>query len=137
MAGSKADELEARVLDHLFKGGAAPALTALSTVYVALYTVVPTDAAGSGTEASGNGYARAAVPAANWTRSGTTPTQVLNNADVLFPACSGSSYTIVGWALWDAASAGNRLYWGDCTSTTMNVGDVPRFPANSLVVTED
>jgi hypothetical protein len=35
MAGSKTDALEQRLLDHLFKGGGTPALTALSTVYVA------------------------------------------------------------------------------------------------------
>jgi len=57
MAGSKTDAFEARILDHIFKGGATPALTALSTVYVALYTVVPSDSAG-GTEVAGSAYAR-------------------------------------------------------------------------------
>lgn len=134
MAGSKTDAFEARLLDHIFKGGATPALGALSTVYVALYTAVPSDSA-TGTEVSGSSYARQPVAAAAWTRSGTT--QVANNAEIAFPAVTTTGYTVVGWAIWDAVTAGNQLYWGDCTSTTMNVGDVPRFAANALVISED
>jgi len=133
MAGSKTDALEQRILDHLFKGGATPALTALSTVYIALYTSVPSDSA-AGTEVSGSAYARAAVASAAWTRTGS---QVANNAEVAFPAVTGSAYTVVGWAVMDASTSGNQLYWGDCTSTTMNVGDVPRFAANALTINED
>jgi hypothetical protein len=39
--------------------------------------------------------------------------------------------------LMDALTVGNMLYWGDCTSTVMNVSDVPRFAASSITVTED
>jgi len=133
MAGSKVDALEARVLDHIFKGGATPALTALSTVYVALFTGVPSDSS-AGTEVSGSSYARQAVAAAGWTRTGSS---ISNNAEVAFPAVTSSAYTVVGWAIYDASTAGNQLYWGDCTSTTMNVGDIPRFAASALTVTED
>ena len=133
MAGSKTDALEARLIDHLFKGGATPALTALSTVYVALYTSVPSDSA-AGTEVAGSSYARQAVAAAAWTR---TAGSISNNAEVAFPAVTGSAYTVVGWAILDASSAGNQLYWGDCASTTMNVGDIPRFAPSSLTVAED
>jgi hypothetical protein len=133
MAGSKTDALEQRILDHLFKGGATPALTALSTVYVALYTVVPTDST-AGTEVSGSSYARQAVASAAWTR---TNSQIANNAEIAFPAVTGSAYTVVGWAIMDASSSGNQLYWGDCTSTTMNVGDIPRFAPSALTVSED
>jgi hypothetical protein len=133
MAGSKTDALEQRLLDHLFKGAATPALGALSTVYVALYTVVPTDAT-TGTEVTGSSYARQAVAAAAWTR---TASSIANNAEIAFPAVTGSAYTVVGWAIMDALTVGNQLYWGDCTSTTMNVGDIPRFAASALTITED
>lgn len=133
MAGSKTDALEQRILDHIFKGGATPALTALSTVYVALYTAVPSDAA-TGTEVSGSSYARQAVAAAAWTR---TASSISNNAEVAFPAVTASAYTVVGWAIMDAVTTGNQLYWGDCTSTTMNVGDIPRFAPSALTITED
>lgn len=133
MAGSKTDAFEARLLDHIFKGGATPALPALSTVYVALYTAVPSDSA-AGTEVSGSSYARQAVASAAWTR---TAASISNNVEVAFPTVTGSAYTVVGWAIMDAVSAGNQLYWGDTTSTVMNVGDVARFAPSGLTITED
>jgi hypothetical protein len=133
MAGSKTDALEARLLDHLFKGAATPALSALSTVYVALHTAAPSDGS-AGTEVSGSSYARQAVAAAAWTR---TVSQIANNAEVAFPAVTATPYTVVGWMIYDALSSGNALYWGDTTSTTMNIGDVPRFAIGALTVSED
>ena len=53
MAGFS-DYLEDKVLDHVFGG---TAYTAPSTLYVALYTVAPTDT-GGGTEVLGRGYSR-------------------------------------------------------------------------------
>jgi hypothetical protein len=133
MAGSKTDAFETRLLNHIFKGGATPAFTALSTVYVALMTTVPSDSS-AGVEVTGSSYARASVAAASW----TTPTnQVQNSVEVVFPAVTGSAYTVVGWAIFDATTSGNMLYWGDTTSTTMNVGDVPRFAPNAITITED
>jgi hypothetical protein len=134
MAGSKVDALEQRILDHLFKGGATPALTALSTVYVALFTAAPSDSA-AGTEVTGSSYARVAVAAAAWTRTGS---QIANNAEIAFPAVTSAAYTVVGWALMDALTVGNMLYWGDISpSVTMNVSDVPRFATGALTVNED
>jgi hypothetical protein len=133
MAGSKTDALEARLLDHLFKGAATPALSALSTVYVALYTAVPSDGA-AGTEVTGSSYARVAVAAAAWTRTGSS---IANNAEVAFPQVTATPYTVLGWAIMDASTSGNQLYWGDTASTTMNVGDVPRFAPSAITVTED
>jgi hypothetical protein len=133
MAGSKTDALEVRFLDHLFKGAATPALGALSTVYVALYTAVPSDPSG-GTEVTGSGYARQAVAAAAWTRTGSS---ISNNAEVAFPTVTGTPYTVVGWAIMDALTVGNMLYWGDTTSTVMSVGDVARFAASGITITED
>jgi hypothetical protein len=60
-----------------------------------------------------------------------------NNAEVAFPAVTSTPYTVVGWAIMDAASSGNQLYWGDCTSTVMSVGDIPRFAPSAITVTED
>ena len=135
MAGSKTDAFKARLIDYLFKGGATPALTALSTVYVALYTAVPSDAA-VGTEVAGSAYARQAIAAAGWTHTAGSNT-VSNTSEIAFPAVTGSSYTVVGWAIMDALTAGNQLYWGDCPSTTMGVGDIPRFAPGALTITED
>jgi hypothetical protein len=133
MAGSKTDAFEQRLLDHIFKNGATPALPALATVYVALYTAVPSDAS-AGTEVTGSGYARQAVAAASWTR---TVSSVSNNVEVAFPTVITTPYTVVGWAIMDALTVGNMLYWGDTTSTVMNVGDVARFAPSGLTITED
>jgi hypothetical protein len=134
VAGSKTDAFEARLIDHIFKGGATPALSALSTVYVALYTVVPSDSA-TGTEVTGSAYARVAVASASWTR---TAGSISNNVEIAFPTVTTSAYTVVGWAILDASTSGNQLYWGDVSpSVTMNVGDTPRFAANQLTITED
>lgn len=133
MAGSKTDALEARLLDHLFKGAATPALGALGTVYIGLHTAVPSDST-AGTEVSGSSYARQAVAAAGWTR---TAGSISNNAEVAFPAVTATPYTVVGWGVYDAVTAGNFLYWGDTASTVMNVGDIPRFAPSAITVTED
>jgi hypothetical protein len=133
VSGSKSNDLEARLLDHLFKGGATPALTALSTVYVALYTSVPSDST-TGTEVSGSGYARLSTGSSQWTRAAGS---LYNNSELIWAVVTGTPYTVVGWAIWDASSGGNRLYWGDCTSTTFAVGEYPRIGANGLYVTED
>src|SRR5262249_13795482 len=102
-------------------------------VYVALFTVTPTDASG-GTEVAGSSYVRQAVAAAAWTR---TNSQMANNAEIAFPAVTGSSYTVIGWAIIDAPTTRHMLVSGDTTSTIMNVGDIPRFAAGALTVTED
>jgi hypothetical protein len=135
MAGSKSDSLESRILNALFKN---TAITSTASVYVRLMTDVPTDST-AGTEVNGSGYVSGgvAVAAANWTVSGTSPTQVQNNAEIAFATVATVSYTVRGWEIWDSNSGGNRLYWGDCTQTTMNIGDTPRFAANQLTVTED
>jgi len=74
------------------------------------------------------------VASANWTRTGNS---VTNNADIAFPTVTSTAYTVVGWAILDASSSGNQLYWGDTTSTLMSVGDTPRFSTGFLTVTED
>ena len=136
MAGSKTDALEARFLDHLFKNGATPALAALGTVYVALWvTAAPSDTGTAGAEVTGSAYARVAVAAAGWNRSGSSVTNV---SDIVFPTVTGSAYTVVGWAIFDAATGTtNMLFWGDTSSTLMNVGDTPRFASGALTITED
>ena len=65
------DYLENKVLGHVFGG---TAYTAPTTLYVALYTVAPSDT-GGGTEVSGGGYAR---QTSTFTVSGTNPTEATN-----------------------------------------------------------
>lgn len=115
MASGKSDFAENKILDAVF--GAA-LLGAPGTWYVALFTAAPSDA-GGGTEATGGGYARLAVP--NTTGAGNT----FNNAagglkenaiDFVWPVSTGAwsaGAPIVAAAFFDAATGGNMWYWGD------------------------
>lgn len=129
MAGSFSDYLETKLLDHTFRN---TAFTSPTTIYVALFTVAPTDA-GGGTEVSGNAYARTS---AAFTVSGTT-TLATNSADVDFPTASGGNWgTIVAVGLFDASTSGNFLAWADlATDRTINDGDIFRIPAGDLDIT--
>jgi len=134
MAGSKSNYLELELLDHVL-GNAA--YSAPGTVWVALYTVAPTDA-GGGTEATGGSYARVAVVNndTNWpAASGGAKS---NGAAVTFPQASASWGTVVAFAILDAASSGNFLYWGDLTANkVIDTGDTPSFAIGDIDITED
>lgn len=145
MAG-KSDYLENKFIDFLFRG---QAFTAPANIYVGLLTAAPSDS-GGGTEVSGGGYARVAVSGtlANWagtqaagssTVSTGTGGQTSNNGSINFPAPTANWGTITHFALYDATSSGNLLYWGALTSSkTVNNGDAaPAFAAGALTVTED
>lgn len=131
MAGSKADYLENELLDHVFgKGSYTP-----PNIYVALFTVAPTDS-GGGTEVSGGSYARVAAAAAKWNVASGGATA--NASDITFPEATASWGTVVAFALFDAATAGNMLYWGDLTtSKAIGSGDTAKFAAGDLDVSED
>jgi len=134
MAGSKSDYLEDALLDHVLGDDS---YSAPATVYVALFTEAPTDA-GGGTEVSGGSYARVAVTnnLTNWpAASGGAKS---NGTEITFPQASGDWGTVVAFAIFDAASDGNMLYWGDLTnSKTIQNGDTAKFAVGDLDITED
>lgn len=132
MAGSKADYLELELLK--WATGQVNDLGTAATPYIALFTVAPTDA-GGGTEVVGGSYARQdssgdwAAPAAG---------AVSNNAEIAFPQASADWGTVVAFAIMDAVSGGNFLYWADLTaSKTVNSGDTFKFPIGNIDLTED
>ena len=125
------DYLEDKVLKHVF---ANTAYTSPTTLYVALFTVAPTDA-GGGTEVttSGSAYARQVMA---FNVSGSNPTQATNSGAVEFPTATSNWGTIVAAAVFDAASGGNMLAWANLTANkTISSGDVFRFPASNFTVT--
>jgi hypothetical protein len=66
--------------------------------------------------------------------SGTTT----NSADVTFPTPSGSWGACTHFGVFDAASAGNLLYWAALSQTeTPLSGNIVKFLASSLTITED
>lgn len=128
MAGFS-DYLEDKVLDHVFGG---TAYTAPSTLYVALYTVAPTDT-GGGTEVSGGAYAR---QTAAFTVSGTSPTTASNSAAVEYPTATADYGTVVAVGIFDALSGGNLLAYANLdTSKVVSTGDVFRFNTGDLDIT--
>jgi len=131
MAGSKSDYLENEVIDHVFgKGSYTP-----PTIYVALFTVAPTDV-GGGTEVSGGSYARVATDSNDWDAAASGATA--NAGDITFPEATGDWGEVVAFALFDADTGGNMLYWGDLTaSKSINSGDTAKFATGDLDVSED
>ena len=128
MAGFS-DYLEDKVLDHVFGGNA---YTAPTTLYVALYTVAPTDT-GGGTEVSGGAYAR---QTAAFTVSGTNPTTASNSAAVEYPTATANYGTVVAVGVFDASSGGNLLAYANLdTSKVVSTGDVFRFNTGDLDIT--
>ena len=128
MAGFS-DYLEDKVLDHVFGG---TAYTAPTTLYVALYTVAPTDT-GGGTEVSGGGYVR---KTAAFTVSGTSPTTASNSAAVEYPTATANYGTVVAVGIFDALSGGNLLAYANLdTSKVVSTGDVFRFNTGDLDIT--
>jgi hypothetical protein len=124
-------------LDALIGLNGAAVLVPPSTLYVALFTVQPTDVS-SGTEVSGGSYARlgiANVPA-NFTAAASRSKS--NAADLAFPTATGSWGTIVGYALFDAPTGGNMLYRGTLLGpVTITTGDVLSIRTGQLTITEN
>lgn len=138
--------LENKLIDAMFRG---QAFTMPANIHIALFTAGPDDGA-AGTEVSGGSYARVAVASslANWAgtqaaasttaSTGTTGT-TSNNSAVTFPAPTANWGTITHFALMDAASGGNVLFYGSLnTNKTVNSGDAaPQFAAGALSVQID
>jgi hypothetical protein len=121
------DYLELKVLDHVL---GTSAYTMPTTVYIGLSTGSFADD-NSGTELTGNGYARQSI-AFDAAASGTTD----NTSNVDFPAATGSWGTVSHYGLFDASSGGNLLIHGAFTvSKTVASGDILRIAAGELDIT--
>ena len=106
------------------------AYTSPTTVYLALYTSDPTDA-DTGTEVSGNGYARQAITFGAPSNGVTT-----NSAAIEFPQATGSWGTVTHVGIRDALTTGNLLFHTPLdASKTIATGDVFRVAIGSLSVT--
>jgi hypothetical protein len=107
--GSLGDTLENSLLDHWLGG---PDYNRVATVYLALFTAMPSDS-GGGTEVTGAGYTRKAITnnTSEWTAaSGGSKSNI--NAQSFPAATADYPAKILGWALMTATSAGNVMAWG-------------------------
>lgn len=128
------DVVERALLDHFLSDGA---YTPPTTMYIALSTTTPTEAAGNFTEPSSGSYARVSTTAADWSAaSGTAPAVKTTTAVKTFPTAtadwsSGSNMTYFG--LYDASTSGNLLAFGvlSVAKPVLN-GDTASFAAGAL-----
>lgn len=131
------------ILNACFRGTALPALPA--NYYVALLETMPTDDTGAGavevSTANWTNYAR--KPIANTTAGfsappgGTVTPQSISNAAIIDygTAATGSNRTIVGFALYDAATAG--VYYGSAAFSPSQIvqnGDPVSFAVGALTI---
>ena len=104
--------------------------TSPAVVYLGLYTSDPTDA-DSGSEVTGNAYARQAI-----TFGAPSNGVTANTAAIEFPQATGSWGTITHIGIEDALTSGNLLYHSPLdASKTIATGDVFRIAIGSLSVT--
>lgn len=104
--------------------------TSPATVYVGLYTSDPGEG-NTGTEVSGNSYARTSVTFGAPSNGVST-----NSAAVTFPTATGSWGTITHIGILDASTSGNLLYYSPLDSSkTILSGDIFTISIGNLSVT--
>lgn len=118
-----------KLLDHML----GKAAYTEPTVYVGLYTTVPTMPAGTGgTEVSGGSYAR--VELTGHTASAASGSAA-SNADLVFTTATADWGTVAGIGLFDASTSGTLLWAGDLSaSKTVSSGDTFSIPSGDLTV---
>ena len=97
-----------------------------------LFTVAPEET-GCGTEVSGGAYARQQVTFGD-PSSGT----MKNSATIKVPTVTGSWGTAVAWGLFDAATGGDLVWYGEITTPKeLLAGDIYRIATGNLTLTMD
>lgn len=135
--GSATDYFESYALDAILgsnKGANIPA-----TVYVGLLTAAPSDA-GGGTEVSSTGTAYSRVASTNNTTNWPAATGGVktNGVVIQFPTATAAWGDITHVALYDSATSGNMLLWGEISSPISPIsGNAPFFSAGSFAITCD
>lgn len=121
------DYLENEFLDHILRVGS---FTMPAGSYLALYLSNPADD-NSGSEISGNGYARQST---TWAVASAGSSS--NSSQETFTASGGNWGTVTHWAVFDAVSAGNMLFYASLdVARIINNGDSLVFEIGDLTVT--
>lgn len=145
MAGSKSNYLSKALLDHVLGD---VAYSAPATVYVGLWrsagslTDSSDGTAANEVSTSGTAYARQSLTndTTNWPVA--TGTGLKQNFVAITWLMATANWTpssqIHQFALLDAATSGNILYWGDLTTPkSIGTGDTASFSAGALTITEN
>lgn len=124
-AAAMTNYLENKLIDAFLRG---QAYTMPATVYVGLFTVCPTDVAGTGTEVIGGSYGREDITSslANWsgtqsdgstTASSGSGGTTKNNATITFTTATADWGTVVCFGVFDASTSGNLLFYAALTAS--------------------
>ena len=104
--------------------------TSPANVYAALYSTAPTVST-SGTELTGNGYARVQATFSNPANASMT-----TNANVTIGPCTGNAWpTVVSFGIVDASTAGNIMYFKNISGRNIAVGDSFVIDGGNLTIT--
>lgn len=129
MADAKTDYLENAMINAVLRN---ISFVSPVTVYVGLHTAQANPEASSVTEVVGGNYGRQAITFAA-PSNGTSA----NSGDISFAIATANWGTVVGGGIYDAASAGNLLYYGLLTvAKAVNTNDQFKFLAGSVTVQE-
>lgn len=126
--GAFSNYLEEKIVEHFLRNNS---ITPPTTVFVGLFESDPGEATG-GTETAYTGYGR---QSSAWTALDANG-QTKNTGALTFAANgnASASVTITHIALFDATTAGNRLFYAALSSPkTLSPGDVLSFAANAIV----
>jgi hypothetical protein len=112
----------------------------LVTIWVGLFSTTPTqNTIGSGTEISGNGYARQPITCATgWSaislNADNIHEQISNGAAITFAVATPGGYTVVGVGLFDAVTAGQMMFYQAVTSQAVAIGNQYQIAIGALIV---
>ena len=128
--------LEEQIGTHLLRSLDWPKPQAL---YVALFTTMPAEDGSGAVEVSGGGYVRVQHGPGNdkWSAPASGNGLFSNLGTILFPSPSADWGTVVGFGIYDDATAGNYLLGGIlAVQRTITGGDPsPNFPEGALKLT--
>lgn len=124
---------ENTILDEIFQSGLLGA-----TLYIGLSTADPGESAATLAEPSGNNYARVGKAAGSTHWNAAASGVVTNKTQITFPTASGSWGTLAYWAIFDASSGGNMLFYGALASSqAVGNGQAPSIAAEGLSIGAD
>jgi len=113
----------------------AVAFTAPATLYFALYTSAP-GVGGGGTEVTGGSYARASLTNNTTNFPAASSGSKSNATAITWTTASASWGVVTAVGVFDAASAGNLLYFATISSKTVDANDTVSIPVSNFTLTE-
>lgn len=110
------------------------------TNYFGLWTTTLADnsTGSTGTEMAGGSYARASITNNGVSWANASAGAKTNLATITFPTATANWTGITDWAIVDASTAGNILYYGTFAATqSVSNGQTASWAASGITITED